>query len=584
MISINTTVILGVIALAIVIMTFYGSTSTVKEGLDSKWLSFTKTENAAISGHNNKTLKNMSVSDCETACKAESWCKSFDYNKPSKYCLLSDDNAADVGGLKTTYSGNPYDYYEGSASPPPKPAPQCSSFTCPTGTSSLSSSGCLKTPNAVIPSGGLKLIDTSVTDCVAALKKDSRWKAINYNKAGGYCNLISATQGARKSSSWDFYNCADDTKTCTGGNCDPTQCCEPNPTCNTLSSCPAGRQFKAGKNSITCAGATCVSTECCEAIPKPKCTSFTCAKHSTKRSGAADITCKTYNCTEEECCKPDPKPNCGQQDVSCPTNFHGLSNPGATECRDYTCNTKDCCAPNPQCASHTCWAGTTGKSRSQICKGATCTNSECCSDNPKCGSYKCPSNTDSANTPTKTCSGPQCKPSDCCIMKATCKSFGTCDALHTSAPASTVCTGTECTSAECCLPNPTCGPYTCGTGYTKKQNISNKICAELPCEKNECCNANPTCRGWTCPKGDTRKLLSDEYTCKTSKCTKDECCGANPTCNTHTCSSSFYSLGSLLPNASGITCGGPECTDAECCKSTPSWRMPKVDVWPLLGK
>jgi len=69
------------------------------------------TKNAAISGYNDKQLKNVSVSSCMTACENANWCKSFDYYKFSNKCDLSSKNANDVGGLKTNYNKNPYDHY-----------------------------------------------------------------------------------------------------------------------------------------------------------------------------------------------------------------------------------------------------------------------------------------------------------------------------------------------------------------------------------------------------------------------------------------------------------------------------------------
>lgn len=74
---------------------------------------FTQTPNAAISGHNTKTLSNVSVPDCMDACISERGfkCVSFDYDKANNKCDLSDKRAVDVGGLKTNYPGNPYDHY-----------------------------------------------------------------------------------------------------------------------------------------------------------------------------------------------------------------------------------------------------------------------------------------------------------------------------------------------------------------------------------------------------------------------------------------------------------------------------------------
>ena len=74
---------------------------------------FTSTPNAAISGHNNKSLEDVSALECMRACINERGfkCVSFDYNKNEMKCDLSDKRATDVGGLKTDYPGNPYDHY-----------------------------------------------------------------------------------------------------------------------------------------------------------------------------------------------------------------------------------------------------------------------------------------------------------------------------------------------------------------------------------------------------------------------------------------------------------------------------------------
>ena len=88
---------------------------------------FARVPNAAISGYNVENLKNVTPKDCASACtdaSRSSWCKSFDFNKTTGACDLSDKRASDVGGLKTDYAGNPYDHYfvvagEGIASPVP---------------------------------------------------------------------------------------------------------------------------------------------------------------------------------------------------------------------------------------------------------------------------------------------------------------------------------------------------------------------------------------------------------------------------------------------------------------------------------
>lgn len=74
---------------------------------------FEMTDNAAISGYNSEKLSGVTAAQCASACLEEgrSWCVSFDYHKQNQSCDLSDKRAADVGGLKTDYPGNPYAHY-----------------------------------------------------------------------------------------------------------------------------------------------------------------------------------------------------------------------------------------------------------------------------------------------------------------------------------------------------------------------------------------------------------------------------------------------------------------------------------------
>jgi hypothetical protein len=75
---------------------------------------FRFTPNAAISGFNTQHLNDVSPDQCATTCRdAEhgAWCVSIDYFRSSRQCDLSNKRAADVGGLKTDYAGNPYDHY-----------------------------------------------------------------------------------------------------------------------------------------------------------------------------------------------------------------------------------------------------------------------------------------------------------------------------------------------------------------------------------------------------------------------------------------------------------------------------------------
>ncbi|AOY00067.1 hypothetical protein BJP62_06155 [Jeongeupia sp. USM3] len=88
---------------------------------------FYRTPDAAISGYNSAHLSNVQPADCAAACTDTSrsgWCKSFDYYKSQQACDLSDKRAGEVGGLKTSYAGNPYDHYAliaGAGVPNPLP-------------------------------------------------------------------------------------------------------------------------------------------------------------------------------------------------------------------------------------------------------------------------------------------------------------------------------------------------------------------------------------------------------------------------------------------------------------------------------
>ena len=66
--------------------------------------------NAAIRGHNEIKLFNVTVQACKNTCSSKSWCRSFDYYKKERKCDLSKANYRDTG-LKSDYPGNPYDHY-----------------------------------------------------------------------------------------------------------------------------------------------------------------------------------------------------------------------------------------------------------------------------------------------------------------------------------------------------------------------------------------------------------------------------------------------------------------------------------------
>lgn len=75
---------------------------------------FVQTADAAIPGFNTETLRDVTPLQCAAACTEFSragWCKSFDFHRATGRCDLSEKRASEVGGLKTTYAGDPYDHY-----------------------------------------------------------------------------------------------------------------------------------------------------------------------------------------------------------------------------------------------------------------------------------------------------------------------------------------------------------------------------------------------------------------------------------------------------------------------------------------
>ncbi len=71
---------------------------------------FDQTPDAAISGHNEVRLQNVSTEEAAEACVLGGF-RSFDYHREERTADLSYATAQSVGGLKTDYDGNPYDHY-----------------------------------------------------------------------------------------------------------------------------------------------------------------------------------------------------------------------------------------------------------------------------------------------------------------------------------------------------------------------------------------------------------------------------------------------------------------------------------------
>ena len=130
---------------------------------------FVKIPNSAISGYNNKHLTGVSVQQCSNACVTETSfsCKSFDYYKNQNACDLSAKSAEDVGGLKYTYSGNPYDHYA-----------KTTDFS--------------RIPKAAISGyNNRHLTNVSVEQCKTACEDESEFicKSFDYYKSQNKCDL-----------------------------------------------------------------------------------------------------------------------------------------------------------------------------------------------------------------------------------------------------------------------------------------------------------------------------------------------------------------------------------------------------------
>ncbi|WP_340642378.1 PAN domain-containing protein [Photobacterium damselae] len=137
-------------------------TSDVFDHYVSPVVMFEKMENRAISGHNIKTLTNVSPAQCVIACNDESWCASIDYHKNSNKCDLSDRSAKDTG----TYTSDAFDHY---VSP-------VVMFE--------------KMENRAISGHNIKtLTNVSPTQCVIACNDESWCASIDYHKNNNKCDL-----------------------------------------------------------------------------------------------------------------------------------------------------------------------------------------------------------------------------------------------------------------------------------------------------------------------------------------------------------------------------------------------------------
>lgn len=202
---------------------------------------------------------------------------------------------------------------------------------------------------------------------------------------------------------------------CTGSSCTASDCCKPNPTCETIKACPSGRQFKSNYKQLQCEGEHCEENECCDPIPQPNCLNFTCQQNAALAPNYKEVVCAGDACTDTECCLPNPFPTCFGNNVKCPKNYYAKKDFQELQCSNYECETDECCLPNPTCGKFDCAEGSYLKSPSTICQGPECTQSECCTPNPKCSTFQCGEGYEQKqNAASITCHDKQCVDCECC--------------------------------------------------------------------------------------------------------------------------------------------------------------------------
>ena len=101
---------------------FYAEWSMIRLG--DACPTFTSQPNTALVGHNNEDLADVSLEDCESACCARPWCKSFDFASGKQgpaakggRCELADMDASDEHGR--TSPSTVWTMYERNGLPPP---------------------------------------------------------------------------------------------------------------------------------------------------------------------------------------------------------------------------------------------------------------------------------------------------------------------------------------------------------------------------------------------------------------------------------------------------------------------------------
>ena len=198
-----------------------------------------------------------------------------------------------------------------------------------------------------------------------------------------------------------------------------------------------------------------------------------------------------------------------------------------------------------------------------VCDAGACTPQECCISNPTCGTFTDCGDGTHVGSPEKVCNETTCTADDCCSANPTCSSFTKCGiGKHIMTP-TTICQTNTCTEDECCGDNAKCSTIQCDKKHSPRN--PNKICDKETCTNDECCIPNPTCATFNCGSGSTIKSGPAGITCIGIPCENQECCISNAKCDSYEC----HSGQSLKKNAEGHVCKALDCTNKECCGDNP---------------
>ena len=415
---------------------------------------------------------------------------------------------------------------------------------------------------------------------------------------------------------------------CSTGTCQASDCCDANPTCDTLSelgSICAGEvytgQLKSGAGTVTCLSSACGiadASRCC--APNPTCNDInadgttddpfaSCTAVDHIKPDLVGVLCPDGTCTYSECCDPNPKcdtllvgytcgtfagqKTCSSSNMEEFNYFGGIVleaqckaacqsvAPGATDgAEKVSVGDTICCYWDP--ASKECRfvirddlvdaPGILQSTKAMLCQ-------------PLVVAGACPQpayrlNTLIAEKSSTSCGGATCGVSDastCCVPSPTCEGFACVDKVNhlRAKPTETKCPSGTCLPGICCVSNPTCAVFaSCGTGQQLQASPGEITCAMATCEPSDCCVDNPTCTGFNadlkCGLGKSAKTPPGDTICALPTCYPSDCCVANsnPTCLGF--SGDCGNGKSLKASPQGVTCALATCVPSDCCVENPT--------------